>query len=517
MPPEHSRRGLLGLAGGLSAAAAGGALLTGCGPGADAGSSTPKRGGTVRAVFPGAGVKETMDPHAQRQFVDIARHKAVFDKLVDLDATLRPVPRLAERWSANGDGTVWRLTLRRARFHDGHLLDGDDVLFSLARILDPKAADRRAKESLAPVLDLPRCRRLGPRTVELALKGPNAELPALLAMTGTAVVREGYRDPARPVGTGPFRFRSFTAGRSFAARRFDDHWAGAPYPDGIRVLSAETEARANAVQAGEVEYAHEMSATFARLAEGNPRIRVVAAPHAGADAVAAKTDRPPFDDPRAALALKLLVDRERLVEVVSGGRAALGNDMFGKGFAYYPADVPQRGRDVAEARRLLRRSGALGRRVTFYTSTAADGFVAAAHLFAEQAGEAGLRVDVVTGPPDTYFTDQLTTGTLGNHRCGAMPIPTYLGDRMLTRSPQNATAWKHRDFDAAFDAARSTMADERRRARYAALQRRVRDEGGLVMWGHSDWLNAVAVRLHGVAAAPPNTVDWARFDTVWLG
>ncbi|MYZ06818.1 hypothetical protein GT028_05445 [Streptomyces sp. SID2999] len=31
-------------------------------------------GGTLRAAFPGAGVKETMDPHAQRQFVDIARH-----------------------------------------------------------------------------------------------------------------------------------------------------------------------------------------------------------------------------------------------------------------------------------------------------------------------------------------------------------------------------------------------------------------------------------------------------------
>ena len=56
--------------------------------------------------FSGAGVKETMDPHAQRQFVDIARHKAVFNKLVDLDATLRPVPRLASCWSSDTSARV---------------------------------------------------------------------------------------------------------------------------------------------------------------------------------------------------------------------------------------------------------------------------------------------------------------------------------------------------------------------------------------------------------------------------
>ncbi|MFD0023711.1 ABC transporter substrate-binding protein [Streptomyces sp. NPDC058382] len=515
MPIDRTRRGFLRIAGGVSAGAAG--LLAGCGPEDGPGSSTPRKGGTVRAVFPGAGVKETLDPHTQRQFVDIARHKAVFDKLVDLDPSLRPVPRLATRWWSNSDDTVWRFELRPALFHDGHALDADDVLFSIARILDPAAEGRRAKETLTPVIDLPRCRRIGRRTVELRLKAPHAELPSLLAMTGTAVVREGYRDPTRPVGTGPFRYRSFTAGRSFTARRFDDHWAGAPYPDEIRLLSADTEARANAVQAGEVDYAHEMSATFARLADGNPRIRIVAAPHAGAEGIAVKTDRPPFDDPRATLALKLLADRERLVEVVSGGRAAVGNDMFGKGFEYYPTEIPQRKRDVEEARSLLRRTGALNREISFYTSTAADGFVEAAHLFAEQAGEAGLRVRVVTGPPETYFTDQLTTGTLGSHRCGAMPIPTYLGDRMLTNSPQNATAWRHSDFDAAFARARSTTDGEERSKEYAALQRRVHDQGGLLMWGHSDWLNAVSVRLHGVAPAPPNTVDWARFDTVWLG
>ncbi|MFE1046179.1 ABC transporter substrate-binding protein [Streptomyces olivaceus] len=134
MPVTPTRRSVL-----AAAVATGAGLLTGCSS-ANSGSSSPKRGGTLSAAFPGAGVKETMDPHAQRQFVDIARHKAVFDKLVELDSTLRPVPRLARSWSSDDEARVWRFELREAGFHDGHVLDADDVLYSLSRVLDPDAA-----------------------------------------------------------------------------------------------------------------------------------------------------------------------------------------------------------------------------------------------------------------------------------------------------------------------------------------------------------------------------------------
>lgn len=497
------------------AGVAGATLLTACGTSEGSSSSKPRRGGTVRAVFPGFGAKETMDPHVGRQFVDMARCKAVFDKLVDLDAELRPVPRLAARWEVNDDLTVWRFHLRSARFHDGHALEAEDVLFSLSRILDPDSSERLAKSSLS-LIDLKRSRGLGKRTVELKLDRPEADLPSLLAFTGTFVVSRRYRDPHKPVGTGPFRFVSFAPGRSFTGRRFDDHWNGAPHPDELRILSAEPEARTNAVRAGEAEYAHEVGATFARTVEGDQRVRIVATPRSGVEGVLLKTDRPPFDDPDAAMAMKLAADRKRLVEVVLGGRGTVGNDMYGKGYAYYPQDVPQRERDVAEARRLARRSGIHGKKFTFYTSTAADTFVDAAHLFAKQVAEAGVRIEVRTGPPESYFTDILRTGTLVSHRSGAMPIPTYLSERLLSGAPQNATAWRHKDFDADFAQARATRDKERRTRRYRTLQRTVRDKGGLLLWGHSDWLNAVSSRLHGVREAPPNTRDWARFDTTWL-
>lgn len=517
MSTFRNRREFLALAG--AAGTAGALALTGCaaGPGSVAadGKGAPKRGGQFRALFTGGGEQETIDPHAESLAIDMARTKALFDRLVELDAAMAPAPRLAEKWEANAEATVWRFTLREALFHDGKPLTPEDVLFSFGRILDPKATNHFAR-SLLSVIDLQKSRSAGKNVVELALTRPSAELPALLGTLGTAIVSSRYGDPAKPVGTGAFRLKSFQAGRPFVAERFDDHWDGGAQVDELRILSADADARGNALRAGEAEYGYEMTPTFARTAQADRSVRIVAAKGSTAHAIVMKCDQEPFDNPDVTLAFKLLADREKLVEVVLAGQGVVGNDMFGKGYQYYPADIPQRKRDVEEARSLLRKAGVLNKTLSIYTSSVATGFVEAATLFAEQAADAGLRVKVTTGSSDTYFKDQLTNGVMGSHRSGAMTIPTYLNDRLLTKSAFNASGWRRPDFDAAFDKAQSTTDPAERTRLYGELQRTVHEQGGLLMWGHPDWLNAVSSRVRGVKEAPPNTLDSARFDKVWL-
>ena len=41
---------------------------------------------------------------------------------------------------------------------------------------------------------------------------------------------------------------------------------------------------------------------------------------------------------------------------------------------------------------------------------------------------------------------------------------------------------------------------------------------GFLWWGVSDWIVASANRVGGIDdRAPANTLDWARFDKVWMG
>lgn len=399
-----NRRGFLGLTGAL---AVGG--LTGCGSDGSTAGAQPKEGGRLRAVFAGGGAKEVLDPHVQSLFVDIARHKAMFEKLVELGPDLTPVPRLAEKWEADAQAATWRFTLRDATFHDGKTLTSEDVLYGLARIADPTKPERVAQSSLAS-LDLRRCKAIDQRTVELILSAPNAEFPALLAGIGTQIVRDGYQDPTRPIGTGAFRFVSFEAGRSMVANRYADYWDGPAKLEELHILSAEAGARANALQGGQAEYANEMTATFARTAEAGKSVRIVAAKGSTTQTFVMKVDQAPFDNPDVRMAFKLLADRQRLVDVVLAGRGVVGNDLFGKGFQYYAADLPQRERNVEEAKALLKKAGVLNKEVELFTSDASAGFVEAATLFAEQVGEAGLKLKVITGSSQTYAKDLLTKG-----------------------------------------------------------------------------------------------------------
>ncbi|MGZ0151322.1 ABC transporter substrate-binding protein [Kribbella sp. WER1] len=500
------RRGFLGMAG-----AAGLAAIAGCGTA----TAEPKAGGRLRAVYAGGGAKEVLDPHVQSLFVDIARHKAIYEKLVELGPDLKPVPRLAAKWDHDGTATTWRFTLRDATFHDGAKLVADDVLYSLSRIADPAVPDRVAQSSLG-TLDLKRSRAIGPSTVELFLTEPNAEFPALLAGIGTQIVRNGFKDPAKPVGTGAFRYVSFEAGRSMVASRYDDYWDGPARIEELHILSADSDARANAVQGGQAEYANDMTATFARTAEAGKTVRIVAAKASTMQAFVMKVDQAPFDNPDVRLAFKLLADRQRLVDVVLAGRGEVGNDLFGKGYQYYPTDLPPRERDVDRAKALLAKAGLVGKQIEIFTADASAGFVAAATLFAEQVAEAGVRLKVTTGSPQTYAKDLLTKGAIGNHRSGAMPIPQYVTDRLLSHSPFNVTHWRRPAFDAAFAAARAVTDEAERSRRYGVLQKTLRDQGGILAWGLPDYLVAVSAKVQGVQAAPPNTLDQGRFDKVWL-
>ncbi|CAL9292438.1 ABC transporter substrate-binding protein [Streptomyces sp. SudanB52_2052] len=515
--PALRRRGFLAATTGAAALA-----LTGCGGGtddkADSGSGgTPRRGGRLRAAFAGGGAGETLDPHLANLFADVARAKALYDKLADYGADLSAQPRLAEKWQSNKTLDRWQVTLREATFHDGKPVTAKDVLHSYRRIADPKQAFR-AKASLEPI-DLDASRARGDRTVEFVLKRPTAEFPNVLAAFGAYIVPEHAGDfDRKPIGSGPFRFVSFTPGRSAVFRRYEDYWDGAPHLDEIEfVVANEESARVNALLAGQVEYAHELNPTTARAHEGRGQIEIVRLRNSAMQAFCMKTDRPPFDDKRVREAFFLIADREELVAGALSGAGEVGNDLFGKGYEYYADGLPQRAQDLDRARALLKQAGAEKLKVTLDTSAVAAGFTEAASIFRDQAAEAGVTIDVKTGSKDSYWSDILDGGTLCCYRSGAMPIEAHISQRLLTDSTTNATQWRHKDFDALYQQAQSTRDKTERAAVYERMQRRLYTEGGFLIWGFADWILGTSRKVRGVETkAPANTLDWARFDKVWL-
>ncbi|MFI9833327.1 ABC transporter substrate-binding protein [Streptomyces sp. NPDC051913] len=512
--PGLRRRGF------LAATSLGALTLAGC-AGTDEGEprsgGAPKSGGRLRAAFAGGGAGETLDPHLANLFADAARAKALYDKLADYGADLSARPRLAAKWEANKTLDRWQVTLRQAMFHDGRPVTAADVLYSYRRIADPDQAFR-AKASLEPI-DLDASRATGQRTIEFVLKRPTAEFPNVLAAFGAYIVPDKATDfDRKPIGSGPFRFVSFAPGRSAVFRRYDDYWEGAPHLDEVEfVVANEESARVNALLGGQIEYAHELNPTTARAHEGRGQIEIVRLRNSAMQAFCMKTDRPPFDDARVRQAFFLIADRRELVDGALSGAGVVGNDLFGKGYEYYDDSLPQREQDLGKARALLKQAGAEHLKVTLDTSAVAAGFTEAASIFRDQAAKAGVTVEVKMGSKDSYWADILNSGTLCCYRSGALPIEAHISQRLLTDSTTNATQWRHKDFDALYEQAQSTRDATARAAVYDRMQRRLHSEGGFLIWGFADWILGTARNVRGVEAkAPANTLDWARFDKVWL-
>lgn len=165
--------------------------------------------------------------------------------------------------------------------------------------------------------------------------------------------------------------------------------------------------------------------------------------------------------------------------------------------------MPQRTRDAAKAKDLLRQAGhGGGLTLTLATTTSYPGMDTAANLFAQQLREAGITVRVRMEPPDTYWTKVFAKADFYTSFFGGIPFLDVARVSLLADAPTNETAWKRPGWDARFGRALATTDEQDRRREFGALQRELRDEGGYVVWGTGDGLDLTSARVTGLPTGP---------------
>ncbi|MEU6699226.1 ABC transporter substrate-binding protein [Pseudonocardia sp. NPDC046786] len=505
MTPDISRRGFI--VGGLGTAAL---TLAGCG--GSPGSGTDR----LRVAFASGGSQESLDPHVLPLYVDQARAKACFDTLVGWSQDMTPQPRLAESWESDPTGSRWRIVLRDARFHDGGPLTADDVLHSLRRIVDPDTTAIAA--ALFRDLDLTASRATSATELELVLNRPNFLFPLAWGAPGTEIVQQGATGFDSPVGTGPFRFGSFSPGGPALYTAFDDHWGGRPAIGELEFLPVDDEeARIGALLSGQVHYAHDLTPAGAARLDGDSRASTLSAPAAANQFLVMRVDRPPFDDARLREAVRYGIDRDELVGVALLGRGRPGNDMFGQGLQYYP-DVEQVVHDPDRARALITQAGAQGQAIELQTSGADPNFDAATTIVARQLTAIGLRVSARTLPSENYFRTIREQGVFSQNSTGSLPIPDYIGRRMLTSTPTyDFTGYRSPEIDRLYYDAIGTDDEAARATGFGRIMQQLRADSGGLVWAVRDWNVGVAAEVSGLEPARPNTFAWANFAGARLG
>ena len=146
------------------------------------------------------------------------------------DANLELQPRLAESWEPNADGSVWTFAIRQGvTFHDGTPLTANDVVQTFEKLINPDGGSANAQSALGGVLSPGGIEAPDDATVVFNLDAPNGNFPTLVSSANyNAIIIPADLDPNEWgqtfMGTGPFKFESFTPQVGLTVVRNDAYW-----------------------------------------------------------------------------------------------------------------------------------------------------------------------------------------------------------------------------------------------------------------------------------------------------
>jgi peptide/nickel transport system substrate-binding protein len=510
---------LLGVGGGV-VAAAGAAALAGCGPttrsALTATDGPPKRGGTLTCGFTGGGSGDKLDPLNPVSLVDNSRIYQLFEPLVVYSTEAVPQLLLAEEITPNKDATQWTIRLRSGiTFHNGKDLTADDVIYTFRRILDPKAPASGAAGISS--VDAKALRKLDNLTVSVPCTRPFATFMEVLPTNVYFVVPEGF-DLSHPVGTGPFKFESFTPGVQSTFVRYDNYWqTGLPYVDTVVINDFQDEtSQINGLLSNQVDLIDVLSAeSISSVQQGGGEI--VISSGGGINPFTMRVDVSPFSDVRVRQAMRLLVNRQQMLDLVFNGHGTIGNDVFGIWDPDYDHHLPQREADPEKARFLLKQAGVENMTFTLMTAGIAQGIKQTAEVFAQQAMAAGIHVTLQQTTATEFFGPNYLHWPFAQDEWFYNGYFPQVSDCMLSTSAFNETHWSDPEYVSLYNQAQATTDVAKRTSIAYEMQAIDYERGGYVIPYFPPVIDGYATRIHGVHPSKTGlSFDKYDFKTMWI-
>lgn len=254
----------------------------------------------------------------------------IFDGLTYRGPDLKLVPGLAESWEELDEGKRIRFKLRQnVKFHDGEAFNAEAVKFTFERLLGEEGAKgpQRSNYTSIESVDV-----IDDYTVDMKLKTPDPVLLTKLAGYGAMIVPPKYIQEKgednfnlNPVGTGAFKFVSYTPKVDIKLAANPDYWGGAPKLSELEYRFITEPATAVAeLQAGRVDLVIPPTIPIGMIPviEGDANLAVVSVPGPTVDALRFNTRDGITADPKVRKAIIMAIDRTTIVQSILAGQAS---------------------------------------------------------------------------------------------------------------------------------------------------------------------------------------------------
>jgi peptide/nickel transport system substrate-binding protein len=256
-------------------------------------------------------------------------NRHITEALAFFDATgetLEPV--LATEWE-QVEPTRWRFTLREGvKFHNGNDFTADTAVYSFEKSLDPEFQTWYGFV-INPVIA--GVEKVDDYTIDIVTNTPQPLLPNMIAVVDMVdpAYDEGEQQNIAPVGTGPYKFNSFTPLSEYVMDRNDEYWGGAEAYSRItwRIIP-EQATRVQALLAGEVSAINSISTENISQIEGAGGFQIASSPTTRLIMIALRHDRPPLDNPLVRQAMNYAVDKQGIVDALLPGIAVVADGIL---------------------------------------------------------------------------------------------------------------------------------------------------------------------------------------------
>src|ERR671931_403695 len=311
--------------------------LAGLVPWGEAAKRHPQRGGVL--LFGTRLDVAGLDSHRNTQYHVSHPAAALYTGLTDIDYHGNIVPGIAESWEPNKELTSWVFRLRKGvLFHNGREVDAEAVKLNILRIKDPAIGTEfhhGAIQSIATV-DV-----LDKYTVRFNLSGPDAALPANVMHYPTNLqAPEAFESASEhPIGTGPFKFVSWTRWQETRLVRFENYWEtdaeghNLPYLDEIiGKPKKEDSVRLTALRTGQINLMDNMAyADVERFKKSYADKYNTWNLHLGGVFVVFNFSQGPFQDQRLRTAAAHAIDRNAIHNSVFYGQGDMLDQPYPRG------------------------------------------------------------------------------------------------------------------------------------------------------------------------------------------
>ena len=465
---------------------------------------TPVPGGSV--VYGMTQDLASLDPHVD---TDAGTRDVVFnlyEGLVKPTSDGGFIAAVASDYTISDDAKTYTFTLRDGiTFHDGTPVTIEDVKYSIDRYAEIQG-ESSAFSSLVDSVEVQ-----DDKTLVVNLKESYSEF---LPMMTIAIIPQSNEDPVgNPIGTGPFKYVSYTPGQNLELEKYDGYWQeGVPSLDSVEFkFIADVDTAFVELQAGTIDILKYLTAAQAETL-GDEDYNIVQGSMNLVHAMYLNSAYEPLSKTEVRQALCYAVDRDAINNFIFGGKShIIGSHMIPAMSKYYePEAETVYSYDPEKAKELLADAGyADGFDLEITVPSSYSQHVDSAQIIADELSQVGVNVTLNQVEWSTWLQDVYKGGNFQATVIGfdGTLAPSDWLKKYVTDDAKNFMHYSNTEYDDVFNTAYTTVDDDVKVENYKKAQMILAEDAAAVYIEDPANLVAVSKKFGGYTFYPTAAED----------